>query len=142
MKEKVQKLGRVLSAMVMPNIAVFIAWGIITALFIADGWFPNETLAALVEPMNKFLLSILIGYTGGHNVYGQRGAIVGSIMTIGVLVGAPIPMFIGAMISGPLGALLIKKLDVILKDKTPQGFEMLVNNFSAGILGFILAVVG
>lgn len=142
MKEKVQKLGRVLSAMVMPNIAVFIAWGIITALFIADGWFPNETLAALVEPMNKFLLPILIGYTGGHNVYGQRGAIVGSIMTIGVLVGAPIPMFIGAMISGPLGALLIKKLDVILKDKTPQGFEMLVNNFSAGILGFILAVVG
>lgn len=142
MKEKVQKLGRVLSAMVMPNIAVFIAWGIITALFIADGWFPNETLAALVEPMNKYLLPILIGYTGGHNVYGQRGAIVGSIMTIGVLVGAPIPMFIGAMISGPLGALLIKKLDVILKDKTPQGFEMLVNNFSAGILGFILAVVG
>jgi len=142
MKEKVQKLGRVLSAMVMPNIAVFIAWGIITALFIADGWMPNETLAALVEPMNKFLLPTLIAYTGGYNVYGQRGAIVGAIMAMGVLVGAPIPMFIGAMITGPLGAWLIKKLDELLKDKIPQGFEMLVNNFSAGILGAILAIIG
>lgn len=142
MKEKLQKFGRALSAMVMPNIAVFIAWGIITSLFIADGWFPNETLAALVEPMNKYLLPILIGYTGGKNVYGQRGATVGAIMTMGVLVGAPIPMFIGAMVAGPLGAYLIKKLDELLKDHTPQGFEMLVNNFSAGILGFVLAVIG
>ena len=142
MKEKLQKFGRTLSAMVMPNIAVFIAWGLITSFFIADGWFPNETLAALVEPMNKYLLPILIGYTGGKNVYGQRGATVGAIMTIGVLVGAPIPMFIGAMIAGPLGAYLIKKLDELLKDHTPQGFEMLINNFSAGILGFILAIIG
>lgn len=142
MKEKLQKFGRTLSAMVMPNIAVFIAWGLITMLFIADGVFPNETLAALVEPMNKYLLPILIGYTGGKNVYGQRGATVGAIMTIGVLVGAPIPMFIGAMIAGPLGAYAIKKLDELLAKHTPQGFEMLVNNFSAGILGFILAVIG
>lgn len=142
MKEKLQKFGRALSAMVMPNIAVFIAWGLITSFFIADGWFPNETLATLVDPMNKYLLPILIGYTGGHNVYGQRGATVGAIMTIGVLVGAPIPMFIGAMVAGPLGAWLIKKLDELLKDRTPQGFEMLVNNFSAGILGFILAIIG
>lgn len=83
MKEKLQKFGRSLSAMVMPNIAVFIAWGLITSFFIADGWFPNETLAKLVDPMNKFLLPILIGYTGGKNVYGQRGATVGSIMTMG-----------------------------------------------------------
>ncbi|RHS95855.1 PTS mannitol transporter subunit IICB [Erysipelatoclostridium sp. AM42-17] len=142
MKEKVQKFGRTLSAMVMPNIAVFIAWGLIASFFIADGWFPNKTLAALVEPMNKFLLPILIAYTGGHNVYGQRGGIVGAIMAIGVLVGAPIPMFIGAMIAGPLGAYLMKKVDGVLKDHTPQGFEMLVNNFSAGILGFILAIIG
>ena len=128
--------------MVMPNIAVFIAWGLITSLFIADGWWPNETLATLVEPMQKYLLPILIGYTGGKNVYGQRGATVGAIMTMGVLVGAPIPMFIGAMIAGPLGAYLIKKLDELLKDHIPQGFEMLVNNFSAGILGFILAAIG
>lgn len=142
MKEKLQKFGRALSAMVMPNIAVFIAWGLITSFFIADGWFPNETLAALVKPMNKYLLPILIGYMGGKNVYGERGATVGAIMTIGVLVGAPIPMFIGAMIAGPLGAVLIKKLDKVLEGHIPQGFEMLVNNFSAGILGFILAIVG
>ncbi len=142
MKEKVQKIGRVLSAMVMPNIAVFIAWGLVTSVFIENGWFPNATLAELVDPMNQYLLPILIAYTGGYNVYGQRGATVGSIMTIGVLVGAPIPMFIGAMICGPLGAFLIKKLDEVLQGHIKEGFEMLVNNFSAGILGFILAVIG
>ena len=142
MKEKLQKFGRALSAMVMPNIAVFIAWGLITSFFIADGWLPNEHLAALVDPMNKFLLPILIGYTGGKNVYGQRGATVGAIMTIGVLVGVDIPMYIGAMISGPLGAYLIKKLDQLLENHVAQGFEMLVNNFSAGILGFFLAIIG
>ena len=142
MKEKLQKFGRALSAMVMPNIAVFIAWGLITSFFIADGWLPNAHLAALVDPMNKFLLPILIGYTGGKNVYGQRGATVGSIMTIGVLVGVDIPMYIGAMIAGPFGAYLIKRLDQLLENRIPQGFEMLVNNFSAGILGFFLAIVG
>ena len=51
MKENVQRFGRFLSGMVMPNIAVFIAWGFITALFIPTGWMPNETLAQMVAPM-------------------------------------------------------------------------------------------
>ena len=142
MRQKVQDFGRALSSMVMPVIAAFIAWGIITALFIPDGWIPNKELAAIGDPMQKFLLPILIGYMGGYNVYGHRGALVGSIMTMGVLVGAPIPMFIGAMFAGPLGGWLIKKFDNRVHDKIPQGFEMLVNNFSAGILGFILAILG
>ncbi len=36
-KIKVQSFGRFLSNMVMPNIGAFIAWGIITALFIPTG---------------------------------------------------------------------------------------------------------
>ena len=142
MKESIQKFGRFLSGMVMPNISVFIAWGLITSLFIGTGWLPNETLATLVDPMNKYLLPILIGYTGGNIVYKQRGAVVGAAATIGVLVGAPIPMFIGAMVAGPLGGYLIKKFDQLVEGKIPGGFEMLVNNFSAGILGAILAIVG
>lgn len=142
MKERVQRFGRFLSGMVMPNISVFIAWGFITALFIETGWLPNEKLAALVDPMNKYLLPILIGYTGGQMVYKQRGAVVGAAATIGVLVGADIPMFIGAMAAGPLGGYLIKKFDKLVEGKIPGGFEMLVNNFSAGILGAVLAVLG
>lgn len=139
--DKIQKFGRYLSNMVQPNIGAFIAWGLITAFFIPTGWFPNETLAKLVSPILTYLLPILIAYSGGNMVYGHRGGVVGSIMAAGVIVGSNIPMFLGAMITGPLGAFLIKKLDKIISPKIPTGFEMLINNFSAGILGMILAII-
>lgn len=142
MKEKIQKFGKFLSGMVMPNIGAFIAWGFITAFFIASGWFPNEKLAGLVDPMLKYLLPILVGYTGGKVVAGVRGGVIGSIATMGVIVGADIPMFIGAMIMGPLSGYIIKKFDKSVEGKVPAGFEMLVNNFSVGIIGMILAIVG
>ncbi|MDR0375524.1 MAG: PTS mannitol transporter subunit IIBC, partial [Treponema sp.] len=93
MKQTVQKVGRSLSAMVMPNLGAFIAWGLITALFIGTGWIPNENLAQMVDPMLKYLLPLLIGYTGGKLAYGGgvRGGVVGSIATIGVIMGASIP---------------------------------------------------
>ncbi|WP_285761885.1 PTS transporter subunit EIIC, partial [Nocardiopsis ansamitocini] len=117
--------------MVMPNIGAFIAWGLITALFIPTGWFPNENLASLVDPMIKVLLPVLIGYTGGRMVHDQRGAVVGAIATMGIVVGAEIPMFLGAMIIGPLAAYLMKLFDGVVQPRIKSGFEMLVNNFSA-----------
>ena len=140
-KIKVQSFGRFLSNMVMPNIGAFIAWGIISALFIPTGWLPNETLAKLVGPMITYLLPLLIGYTGGKLVGGERGGVVGAITTMGVIVGADMPMFLGSMIAGPLGGWAIKKFDVWVDGKIKSGFEMLVNNFSAGIIGMILAIL-
>ncbi|MBN3217887.1 PTS mannitol transporter subunit IICBA [Pectobacterium polaris] len=140
-KIKVQNFGRFLSNMVMPNIGAFIAWGIITALFIPTGWFPNETLAKLVGPMITYLLPLLIGYTGGRLVFGERGGVVGAITTMGVIVGTDIPMFLGAMIVGPLGGWTIKRFDRMVDGKIKSGFEMLVNNFSAGIIGMLLAIL-
>ncbi|WP_426446532.1 PTS mannitol transporter subunit IICBA [Siccibacter colletis] len=140
-KIKVQSFGRFLSNMVMPNIGAFIAWGIITALFIPTGWWPSETLAKLVGPMITYLLPLLIGYTGGRLVGGDRGGVVGAITTMGVIVGADMPMFLGAMIAGPLGGWCIKKFDAAVDGKIKSGFEMLVNNFSAGIIGMILAIL-
>lgn len=140
-QENIQKFGRFLSAMVMPNIGAFIAWGIITALFIPTGWLPNESLGKLVGPMVTYLLPLLIGYTGGKAVAGTRGGVLGAIATSGVIVGADIPMFIGAMIMGPLGGYVIKKFDEAIDGNVPSGFEMLVNNFSAGIIGAILALL-
>ncbi|KAB2490026.1 PTS mannitol transporter subunit IICBA [Priestia endophytica] len=140
-KVAVQKFGNFLSSMVMPNIGAFIAWGLITALFIEKGFFPNESLAKLVDPMVTYLLPLLIGYTGGKLVHEQRGGVVGAIATMGVIVGSGIPMFLGAMIMGPLGGYVIKKFDRAIEGKVKTGFEMLVNNFSAGILGGILAIL-
>ncbi|WP_134704627.1 PTS mannitol transporter subunit IICBA [Ammoniphilus sp. YIM 78166] len=140
-KVTVQKFGNFLSSMVMPNISAFIAWGLITALFIPTGFIPNESLAKMVGPMVTYLLPILIGYTGGKLVHDQRGAVVGAIATMGVIAGANIPMFLGAMIIGPLGGYIIKKFDQLIEGKVRTGFEMLVNNFSAGILGAILAIL-
>ena len=159
---RVQKLGTALSNMVMPNIAAFIAWGLITALFIEQGWLqgifaglrdPDGWVAkiggwgtydgaGIVGPMITYLLPILIGYTGGRMIHGNRGAVVGAIATVGVVTGADVPMFLGAMIMGPLGGWCMKKLDALWEGKIRPGFEMLVDNFSAGILGMILAVFG
>jgi PTS system mannitol-specific IIC component len=140
-KLAVQKFGNFLSSMVMPNISAFIAWGLITSLFIPTGFFPNVELAKMVGPMITFLLPLLIGYTGGKLVHDQRGGVVGAIATMGVIVGSDIPMFLGAMIMGPLGGYVIKKFDQLIEGKIKAGFEMLVNNFSAGILGGLLSIL-
>ncbi|KUM39424.1 PTS mannitol transporter subunit IICBA [Arthrobacter sp. EPSL27] len=138
----VQKFGTFLSGMIMPNMGAFIAWGFITALFIPAGFFPNEELGKLVGPMITYLLPLLIGYTGGRIVHGVRGGVVGAVATMGVIVGTDIPMFIGAMILGPLTAWLMMKLDKIWEGRVKPGFEMLIDNFSAGILAAVMAVVG
>jgi PTS system mannitol-specific IIC component len=138
----VQRVGAFLASMVMPNIGAFIAWGLITAVFIPTGWIPNEHAAELVGPMITFLLPLLIGYTGGRIVHGQRGAVVAAIATMGVAVGADVPMFLGAMIIGPLTALILKYIDGFVQERTKTGFEMLVDNFTAGILGGLMALAG
>ncbi|HEX6755679.1 MAG TPA: PTS mannitol transporter subunit IICB [Mycobacteriales bacterium] len=141
-RASVQRVGAFLASMVMPNIGAFIAWGLITAFFIPTGWIPNEHAAELVGPMITFLLPILIGYTGGRIVHGQRGAVVAAIATMGVAVGADVPMFLGAMIIGPLTALILKYIDGFVQERTKTGFEMLVDNFTAGILGALMALAG
>ncbi len=142
MRERLQSFGGFLAGMIIPNIGAFIAWGLITAMFIPTGWIPSERFAALVGPMILNLLPILIGYTGGKMVHGVRGGVVGATATMGVVVGADIPMFLGAMVMGPLGGWTMKKIDELLEDSIPIGFEMLINNFSAGILGIILTMLG
>jgi PTS system mannitol-specific IIC component len=142
MRERLQQFGGFLAGMIIPNMGAFIAWGLITALFIPTGWIPNETFGELVGPMILYLLPILIGYTGGHLIYGVRGGVVGAAATMGVIVGADIPMFLGAMIMGPLGGWLIERFDESIEERIPVGFEMLVNNFSAGILAIILILIG
>jgi PTS system mannitol-specific IIC component len=173
----VQRFGTFLSGMIMPNIAAFIAWGLITTLFIAAGWlgwwhpvsdmlggfgnadkigwthamtalakapdgstFPQYV--GLVGSMITYLLPLLIANTGGRMVYGERGGVVATIATMGVIVGTTIPMFLGAMIMGPLAAWITKQMDKLWDGKIRPGFEMLVNNFSAGILGMLLAIAG
>jgi PTS system mannitol-specific IIC component len=156
----VQRFGTFLSGMIMPNIPALIAWGIFTAFFIAVGWTPNADLATIVGPFIHYLLPILIGYTGGSMVYGVRGGVVGGIATFGAIAGSDlliaqvnatlpednqlgqIHMFIGAMILGPLAAWTMKWLDSLWEGKIKAGFEMLVNMFSAGIWGFVMAIVG
>ncbi|HLF87543.1 MAG TPA: PTS mannitol transporter subunit IICB [Anaerolineales bacterium] len=141
MREKMQQLGGFLAGMVIPNIGAFLAWGLITAFFIPTGWIPNETFAKLVGPMIVYLLPLLIGYTGGKMVHGMRGGVVGAAATMGVIVGADIPMMLGAMIVGPLGGWAIKKIDDAWGEKIPVGFEMLFNTFSAGILAVVLILI-
>ena len=142
LRKHIQSFGNTMSAMIMANIGAFIAWGLITAIFIPAGWWPNEALAKLVAPMLRYLLPLLIGYTAGSNVAGVRGGVMGAIATIGVIEGSDVPMFLGAMAMGPLAGYLIKWFDNAIKNKIKPGFEMLVNNFSLGILGMGCAITG
>ncbi|CAA9246650.1 MAG: PTS system, mannitol-specific IIC component / PTS system, mannitol-specific IIB component / PTS system, mannitol-specific IIA component [uncultured Corynebacteriales bacterium] len=141
-KATVQRVGGFLASMVMPNIAAFLAWGLLTALFIPTGWLPNATAAQLVDPMINYLLPLLIGFTGGRLVHGQRGGVVGAIATMGVIVGAGVPMFLGAMIVGPAAAWVMKRVDGFVQDRTRPGFEMLVDNFTAAVVGGAAALGG
>ena len=139
-KVRIQKIGAFLSGMVMPNIGAFVAWGLVTTLFLATGWIPNENLATLIGPTLSYLLPILIGYTGGKMVHGTRGAVIGTVATIGAVIGSEYTMLAGAMLMGPLSAWILKQFDKWAKSWTPAGFEMLVDNFSLGIIGAILMV--
>lgn len=146
MKTALQKFGKFLSAMVMPNIGAFIAWGFITALFIADGWLPNEQLASIQPYMLTYLLPILIAATGGRMVSKDRGMVMGAIAIMGCIAGVGgtegQTMLMAAMFMGPFAGWIIKKFDQAMEGHMPAGFEMLINNFSVGIFGMILAIFG
>ena len=146
MKNKLQQFGKFLSSMVMPNIGAFIAWGLITALFIADGWLPNEGLASIQPYMLTYLLPVLVASTGGALVGGERGRVMGAIAIMGCIAGVGgtegQPMLMGAMVIGPFAGWVIKKFDEIMDGHMPTGFEMLINNFSVGIFGMLIAIMG
>lgn len=160
MIQRIQRVGGFLSSMVIPNIGAFIAWGLITALFIPVGWLSKTGLdwdwatitSDTVGPMIKFLLPLLVGYTGGKLVYGHRGGVLAAVAVMGVIGGASFelasgvtgdpPQFLGAMLIGPLAGYVMKKIDEYLEPRTPAGFEMLFNNFSQGIAGLGLAMLG
>ena len=153
MKQKVQAIGKALSGMVMPNIGAFIAWGFITALFIDAGWWPNAKLASIQPFMLHFLIPALIAAQGGKMVGGERGRVMGAISVMGCIAGVATtgedggilvgqPMLMAAMLMGPLAGWVIKKFDQLMEGRMPAGFEMLINNFSVGILGMIMAILG
>ncbi len=139
MRVKIQKFGSKLSSMVIPNLGAFIAWGLLTAVGIA---IDNDMLRGFIVPMLNYLLPLLIAFAGGKMVYDYRGGVIGTVATIGVIIGSSVTMFIGAMILGPLSAWVLKKFDQMIDGKVPMGFELLVNNYSVGIIGAILAVIG
>jgi len=160
MLQRIQKLGGFLAGMVIPNIGAFIAWGLITALFIPTGWLAKTGLdwdwAVITDntvgPMIYYLLPLLIAYTGGKMIHGHRGGVLGAVAVMGVIGGASFelatgatgnpPQFLGAMLVGPLAGWVMMKVDAWLEDKTPGGFEMLYNNFSQGISGVVMAMLG
>ncbi|MYH87474.1 MAG: PTS mannitol transporter subunit IICB [Acidimicrobiaceae bacterium] len=168
MLQRIQRLGGFLSSMVIPNIGAFIAWGLITAIFIPTGWLRelgvgdpdvsdwiSDIAGATVGPMIKYLLPLLVAYTGGKLIHGHRGGVLGAVAVMGViggasfeitvggdLIGGDPPQFLGAMLVGPLAGWVMREVDKWLEPRTPAGFEMLYNNFSQGISGLFLAIIG
>jgi PTS system mannitol-specific IIC component len=126
----VQRFGGYLAGMIMPNIGAFIAWGLITALFIPTGWLPNATLAELVGPIITYLLPVLIGYTGGRMVHGQRGAVIGAIATMGVVVGVNVE-WLGSGVQALVNAHLLPLASIFVE---PAKVLFLNNAINHGVL--------
>src|SRR5699024_6172877 len=139
---KIRKFGGYMSGMVMPILGVFVGWGLMAAFFIEGGWWPNPHLAEMIDPMMKYVIPLLIGYTAGYNIHGRRGGAIGAFTTMGVILGTDVVMISGAMIMGPLSSWVLKKFDNFIKSKTKPGFEMFIDNFSLGIIGAFLTIFG
>ncbi len=142
MKNGVQRFGKFLSAMIMPNIGALIAFGFLAAFFNGSGWIPHEGFATIFSAILVYLIPILIASTGGKLIGGERGSIIGAIAVVGAIMSDPnTTMLMAAMIIGPLSGFCIKKFDNAIEGHMPAGFEMLINNFSVGIIGMILAMM-
>lgn len=142
MKNGVQRFGKFLSAMIMPNIGALIAFGFLAAFFNGSGWIPHEGFATIFSAILVYLIPILIASTGGKLIGGERGSIAGAIAVVGAVMSDPnTTMLMAAMIIGPLSGFCIKKFDRVMEGHMPAGFEMLINNFSVGIIGMLLAMV-
>lgn len=142
MKNGVQRFGKFLSAMIMPNIGALIAFGFLAAFFNGSGWIPHEGFATIFSAILVYLIPILIALTGGKLIGGERGSIVGAIAVVGAIMSDPnTTMLMAAMMIGPLSGFCIKKFDKAMEGHMPAGFEMLINNFSVGIIGMLLAMV-
>lgn len=143
MKNGVQRFGKFLSAMIMPNIGALIAFGFLAAFFNGSGWIPHEGFATIFSAILVYLIPILIASTGGKLIGGDRGSVVAAIAVVGAIMSDPdTTMLMAAMIMGPLAGFCIKKFDDAMEGRMPAGFEMLINNFSVGILGMLLAMFG
>lgn len=148
-----QRFGSFLSGMIMPIIGIFIAWGLLTAFFVETGWTPNADLATMISIGITYLIPILVAFLGGRKIYGMRGAVIGALVSISAIAAGQTETFkeitqstgtmlLGAMIYGPLAAYILKHTEKYWINKIKPGFEMLVNNFYLGILGFALACAG
>lgn len=142
MKNGVQRFGKFLSAMIMPNIGALIAFGFLAAFFNGSGWIPHEGFATIFSAILVYLIPILIASTGGKLIGGERGGIVAAIAVVGAIMSDPnTTMLMAAMIIGPLSGFCIKKFDKVMEGHMPAGFEMLINNFSVGIIGMLFAML-
>jgi PTS system mannitol-specific IIC component len=154
-----QRLGNFLSKMIMPIIGAFIGFGLIATV---GCYLPNgdvqKAFSTLTSLMIMYLLPLLIAFLGGKLIGDIKGGVVGAMFALSLIMagqyafapsyiqelldGNDMLMFLGAMIVGPIGGLIIKLVDPYVQKITPTGFEMLFNNLAIGIVGMVLMIIG
>ena len=133
---KTRRVGHYLSGMIMPNVSVFISWGIITTLIQYLRGPLQSSFLEMDRLMIQFLFPVLIAYTGGRLIENRAG-VVAAVAVIGMLTESEDPHILGAMVIGPLIGWIVFLFDKYVLPKVKPGYEMLVRNFSAGILGML-----
>jgi PTS system mannitol-specific IIC component len=141
--KKLDQSGRFLSQLVFQNISGLLALGFLRILFAPSGWFPHEGVYQIVDFIVLYFIPIQFANTGGKMIGGQRGGVIASFVMVGLVAGntTSYSMILPSMCVGPIIGYLIKKTDQWLERRTPPGYELLIYNGAAGLVGTLTAVV-
>lgn len=140
--KQLRKAGHHLNEMIMPNLSLFIAWGILSLVMKGVSGDLHATLEKVCHWMIQLLLPILISYSGGKSVGGQKGAVAGAIASLGLIARSDAPQIVGAMIIGPLAGILYEQFVSRFHAKFRAGYEMLVSNLLVGLIGSVICIIG
>ncbi len=123
-----KRVGKLYSHMIRKNIGIFLFIGLMSVLFMENGWIPNEGLYRISRIAYFYLVPIVLAYEAGQTMKSQEGATAAALATLGLLVADIQIGILGAILIAPLVVTVVKYGWAHIQDHIRQGMELLVRN--------------
>ncbi len=137
---RVRKIGKFYSGIIMKNVVLFMAFGLMSVCFAETGWFPNAEIYQIAGMIYQVLIPVMIGYAAGKKSGDDIGGVAGALASIGFVAGDSISAIMGVMIIAPAAGYIAAMAYRIIREKAWPGFEMLVKNVVIAIIGTMAAL--